>query len=86
MVAQNKIAVLRGSDMGIDLSRFKVVYRERVLKALTLLGFDFVEHTHEEDTIKKLKFIEIMVIDEDGNIKVLKDEAWMFQFIPILNN
>ena len=72
--------------MNIDLSRFKVVYGERVLKALALLEFEFVEHTHREDTLKKPKFIEILVIDEDGNIKILRDETWRFQFIPILNN
>ena len=34
---------------------------------------------------KKPKFIEILVINEDGNIEALRDEAWMFQFIPIVN-
>lgn len=70
--------------MGIDLSRFKVVYGEKVLKALSLQEFYFDENNFD-DIRKKPKFIEILVINEDGNIEAIRDEAWMFQFIPILN-
>lgn len=70
--------------MGIDLSRFKVVFREKVYNVLSLQDVVFAEHTHMEDTLKKPKFIEILVINEDGNIVALRDEAWMFQFIPVL--
>lgn len=72
--------------MGIDLSRFKVVYGEKVLKAVSLQGIEFDENIDWNSISKKPKFIEILVINEDGNIEVLKDEAWMFQFIPILSN
>ena len=34
---------------------------------------------------KEPKIIEILVINENGNIEALRDEAWMFQFIPSLN-
>ena len=70
--------------MNIDLSRFKVVYGENVLNALSLQNITFKEDTNWEDIHKKPKFIEILVINKDGNIEVLRDEAWMFQFIPIL--
>lgn len=70
--------------MGIDLSRFKVVYSEKVYNALSLQEVVFPEHTHIEDILKKPQFIEIIVINEDGNIVALRDEAWMFQFIPVL--
>lgn len=71
--------------MGIDLSRFKVVYNEKVLKALSLQEIYFDENANWDDIRKKPKLIEILVINEDGNIEAIRDEAWMFQFIPILS-
>lgn len=71
--------------MGINLSEFKVVYKEKVLRALSLQEVFFDDDTNYADTHKKPKFIEILVINEDGNIEALRDEAWMFQFIPVLN-
>lgn len=66
----------------IDVSRFKVVYNERVLIALAVGEFDFPEHTHKNDTLKKPSIIEVVAINEDGNIVIFRDEAWRFQFIP----
>ena len=71
--------------MNIDLSRFKVVYGEKVLNALSLVEIIFPDHVDFEATYKKPQFIEIIVINEDGNIEIFKDEAWRFQFIPILS-
>ena len=71
--------------MNIDLSRFKVVYKDKVLNALSLQEVIFPEDTNWEAIYKNPKFIEIFVINEDGNIEALRDEAWMFQFVPVLN-
>lgn len=71
--------------MGIDLSRFKVVYGDKVLKALSLQGVIYEEGIDWNAIFKKPKFIEILAINEDGNIIAIRDEAWMFQFIPALN-
>ena len=71
--------------MNIDLSRFKVVYGERVLNALTLMGIEFRDGKFPEDkSITKPNFLEVVAINEDGNIVVIRDEAWTFQFIPII--
>ena len=68
-----------------DLSKFKVIYSNKVLNAVALLNLEYGENT-QWDAIKKTpKFIEILVINEDGNMEVLRDEAWMFQFIPIIS-
>lgn len=73
--------------MGIDLSRFKVVYGERVLNAIALDSVTFSEDTfprpENKGTLFKPKFLSVMAINEDGNIVVICDEAWMFQFLPI---
>lgn len=75
--------------MGIDLSRFKVVYGDKVLNALSLMNVqrkpeDFTKN--DEKLISKPKFIEVMAINEDGNIIIINDEAWCFQFLPIVSN
>ena len=71
--------------MGTDLSRFKVVYGEKALKALSLQEVIYAEDIDWNITIKKPKLIEILAINEDGNIISIRDEAWMFQFITALN-
>lgn len=68
----------------IDLSRFKVVYSDRVLNALALLNIEYGENTNWDEIRKKPKFIEIAIINEDGNIETLRDETWRFQFVPII--
>lgn len=72
--------------MNIDLSRFKVVYDGKVLRALSLQEIAFPDDIEWDAIHKKPKLIEIWVINEDGNIEALRDESWMFQFIPILSN
>lgn len=59
--------------MYIDLSRFKVVYGEKVLKALSLQDVVFPDDTELDAIHKKPKVIEILVINEDGNIEALRD-------------
>lgn len=75
--------------MNIDLSRFKVVYREKVLHAISLQDCFFADGHYPNPTDKgsyhKPTFLSVMVINEDGNIVVICDEAWMFQFLPIVN-
>lgn len=72
--------------MYIDLSRFKVVYDDKVLKAISLMDLIFSDSVDFEDIRKKPRIIEILVINEDGNIEAIRDEAWRFQFIPALSN
>ena len=74
--------------MNIDLSRFKVVYGEKVLNAVALTDYLFKEnnypHPDSKGCIQKLAFITVWAINEDGNIIAICDEAWRFQFIPIV--
>lgn len=70
----------------IDLSRFKVVYGERVLNALALENIMYKEGQYpgfSEKAYTKPQFLTVLAIDEDGNIVAICDEAWMFQFLPI---
>lgn len=68
-----------------DLSRFKVVYDNRVLNAVSLEEMNCGEYNYENPPIyTKLKTIAILVINDDGNLELINDEAWRFQFIPII--
>ncbi len=74
--------------MGIDLSRFKVIHGGRVLNAIALMDARMkegvpIDYEHRE-TVMKPKWIDVLVINEDGNIVSIADEAWTFQFIPIV--
>lgn len=71
--------------MGTDLRGFKVVYGNRVLMAVSLQYVEYKENQDFKEQYKTPKFIEVLVINEDGNIMAIHDEAWTFQFIPIIN-
>lgn len=68
----------------ISLNGYKVVYKEKVLNALSIMRVEFDEE-HEKKVIDKPAFIEILVINSDGQIQSIKDAAWHFQFLPIVN-
>ncbi len=65
--------------MGIDLSRFKVIHGEKVLNAVALMDviFDNMDFDKRK-TVEKPKFIDVLAINEDGNIVSIRDEAWTF--------
>ncbi len=71
--------------MGIDLSRFKVIHGEKVLNAVALMEVRFNNMDYNErETIETPDFIEVLAINENGNIVSIYDEAWTFQFVPII--
>ena len=70
----------------IDLSRFKVVYGDRVLNAIALEGVVYKDGHYpsiDQKVQTKPSFLTVLAINEDGNIIAICDEAWMFQFLPI---
>ncbi|MEE0200807.1 MAG: hypothetical protein U0I51_09700 [Muricomes sp.] len=71
-----------------DLSRFKVIHGGKVLNAVALVEIRMPEGMGWEDreTIVKPKKIDVLVINEDGNLVSIMDEAWTFQFLPIVSN
>ena len=70
--------------MYIDVSKYKVVYNEKVLRALAIVELCFGEEMNYEEIIQKPKFIAVAIINEDGNVQIIRDETWRFQFIPII--
>ncbi len=72
--------------MMIDLSRFKVIHGDKVLNALALAHMEMPDdfEGNDRDIIVNPKFLDVLAINEDGNIVSICDEAWTFQFIPII--
>lgn len=72
--------------MGISLSGFKVIHSGIVLNALALKGVKMREgmDASNREIIEKPVWIEVLAVNEDGQIVSIKDEAWTFQFLPIV--
>lgn len=71
--------------MWVTLTGYKVVYNEKVLRALALVGVTYHENKFPEmGQTTKPQAIEVLAINEDGNIVSIFDEAWRFQFIPAI--
>lgn len=72
--------------MIIDLSRFKVIHGDKVLNALALAHIEMPDgfENSERDIILKPEFLDVLATNEDGNIVSICDEAWTFQFLPIV--
>lgn len=64
--------------MPINMTDYKMIIHERIYNVIQIM-IDFAPY--EEGKPPKPKFIDAVYIDEDGAIKVLRDEAWCFQFI-----
>ncbi|MCU0079321.1 hypothetical protein [Extibacter muris] len=73
--------------MEIDLSRFKVIHGDKVLNAVSLVDVRMPEGMNWEnrEINVKPKVIDILAINEDGNLVSIMDEAWTFQFLPIIH-
>lgn len=76
----------------VSLNGYKVIYADKVLNALELLEMHINEsRRHEErgereSIISKPDFIAVLAINSDGNLVIVDDEAWRFQFIPRVEN
>ena len=70
--------------MGISLNGFKVVHSEKVYNAIALMAARMREDraANNHAIIEKPIWLEVLVINEDGNIISIQDEAWTFQFLP----
>ena len=69
--------------MLVDVQNYKVVYDGRVLRALQA-DLIFAEDLNGDEDYFRPKFLVVTYIDENLNIALMRDEAWRFQFVPIL--
>lgn len=65
--------------MGINVENYKVIYNDVVYNPLNI-NPTFGEYKDNE-IYQKIKFIQMIFINEDGNLACIEDEAWMFKFV-----
>lgn len=64
--------------MGIDMSNYKMIYKEQVFN---VVGVFPTINLESETNTPEIKFIEASYIDENGEFKIVRDEAWRFKFV-----
>lgn len=64
-----------------DLKGLKVIYNETVLNAVAVMEWMYAKDMLSNG-YNDFKFLTVIVIDTNGNLKAIQDEAWCFQFIP----
>lgn len=69
--------------MVIDLKGMCVIYKENIYRALAILKYliNGDEDRERKSTNVKIKYMTVMVLNEDAQVMILEDEAWMFQFL-----
>lgn len=65
--------------MGIDMSNYKMIYKEQVFNVVGV--FPTINTAGSANESPKITFIEASYIDENGELKIVRDEAWCFKFV-----
>jgi hypothetical protein len=63
----------------IDMSNYKMIYKDQVFNVVSIMP----EFTSDfaDNGISKPTFIGATYIDENGEIRIVRDEAWCFKFV-----
>ena len=64
--------------MPINMTDYSMILRGRVYNVLQIV---LVTRFEDGDDAPTVKYIEAVYIDEDGSIKILRDEPQYFQFL-----
>ena len=69
-----------------DLTKYKVVYKDKCLRALALMNIVFApdEWPSPEKPEVKPEYLTVLTINADGVLEALTGESKDFQFIPVL--
>lgn len=69
----------------MDLSRYKVVYKDKVIRALAIMNVRFCDnYPAPEHPAVKPDYVTVMVINGDSVLEAITGKAEEFQFIPVL--
>lgn len=66
--------------MGMDMTDYKMIYKDQVFNVIAVSIECGPSQQYEKENTK-IEFIEAVYIDENGELKVVKDEALMFKFV-----
>lgn len=65
--------------MGIDMNNYKMIYKDQVFNVVNIIPncvFD-----PENNGVQKIERIEATIIDENGELNIISDEASEFKFV-----
>jgi len=65
--------------MGFNVENYKLIYNDIVYNPININPI-YGEYK-ENSKSQKIKFIQMIYVNEDGNLATLEDEAWMFKFV-----
>lgn len=65
--------------MGIDMNNYKMLYKDQVFNVVSIMPT--FSGNFDEKGAQKIETIDAFIIDEDGVLKIIRDEAWMFKFV-----
>ncbi len=65
--------------MRIDMSNYKMIYQDQVFNVISIMPTVDFDNSKPHPT--KIKFINATVINENGELAIIDDEAWMFKFV-----
>lgn len=72
--------------MNISLNGYKVVHEDKVLNAVSLQRVEiFEDPPRSEGVFAKADSVEVIAVDTDGTLIVIRDAGSKFQFIPRIN-
>ena len=73
-------------NYSMDVRGYKLLYNEQVWNPIEFnMEFD-ASCDGERPTIDKPMFLSVTVLNSDGNVRVIYDEAWRFQFVRAVDN
>lgn len=69
--------------MGIDMTDYKMIYKDQVFNVVGIMPTIDFEGVSSMDNngFRKVKFIEATIIDENGEVMIIYDESFMFKFV-----
>lgn len=67
--------------MPINMTDYKMIVHERVYNVLQIEMIFHIDKDESRKNLKQPSSIYAVYIDEDGEIKIMEDEAWCFQFV-----
>lgn len=66
--------------MGMDMTDYKMIYKDQVFNVIAV-SIECAPGQQYEKENTKIELIEAVYIDENGELKVVRDEALMFKFV-----
>lgn len=69
----------RGDDMEINIENYKVIYNDVVYNPISVSPI--LGERKPNEVFQKIKFIQMLFVNENGELAMLEDETWMFKFV-----